>query len=193
MQQIKSEDKTKLIALTLCLLAAFAFIGSTLFRHNSENKKEDAKRTRNSNLLLQIPSETESAGSMIMWRTAKSPIPDPFRNIGNTYFEPTPPPANSPPVRPPSNGGDTDNKPPEVKKNARVIQPIIVLKGVIISDSGLGDMAVFTVGDFTKTLRVGQPVVTGLILTALTDDGVTIRDLGKTVKLSLNESYKPVE
>ncbi len=185
----KPEDKPKVIALAIALLAAFAFIGSTMFRFNSD-KKEEVKRTRNANLMIQMPSINESAGSMIMWRTAKWPIPDPFRSTGTAYVRPDPV-YSAPPPR--QDTGPSRPVVPVVKANVRGPQPVIVLKGVILSDSGLGSMAVFTVGDVTKTMRSGQPVVPGLILGEITPEGVSIKDLGKSVTLSVNESYKPID
>lgn len=191
MDKTRPEDKPKIIALSVALLAAVGFIGSTVLKFNREQKVEE-KRTMNANLVLHVPSVTESAGSMVMWRTAKWPIPDPFRSNGREYVRPSPV-YSAPPPRPASSNSGQPVPQPEVKKNARGPQPLIILKGVILSDNGLGAMAIFEVGPVTKTMRSGQPIVPGVILGRITPDGVAVTDLGKAVSLSVNESYKPIE
>lgn len=189
MIQSKPEDQPKVIALLVLVLVAFTFIGVRVVKFNSERSKSPS-RVRDMSLVMQVPTITQSTGTMKMWGTAKWPVPDPFYSKGLGNIEYTPPPVSSapPPTSRPSVPGGQG---PVATRPTRDPVPPIRLNGVIMADNGLGDMAVFSVGDVTKTMRAGQPIANGVTLVQISSDGALIRDLGKTVRLSINETYAP--
>jgi hypothetical protein len=179
---ISSKDSPKVIALLVAVLCVFAFIGTTVIRFNMEEGDAKPKRERNANLMLNFPSQSQSAGSMVLWQAAEKDAPNPFRKV---FSDGTPRAMRA-------GQPDSEFRPLDPQTVMGVsAPPMCLLKGTLGDLGGTGGLAVFMVGEQLRMIPVGGRLIEGVFVAAIDAKGVVLNVRGKHVPVQVAGAFTP--